>query len=110
MVWGDSMKNICLKFPFKEIPSEFLNLRGIDTIFWYDTEIKNKLKAEYIYYILQLVQLNESDLFKIRGLGKKSVSYIAEKLRSHGLSLGMTIEHPFNQDMIRRLKEIENGF
>ncbi|UJF24242.1 DNA-directed RNA polymerase subunit alpha [Suttonella sp. R2A3] len=53
----------------------------------------NCLKAENINNIGDLVRRSEVELLKTPNLGKKSLNEIKEVLASHGLELGMDIEH-----------------
>jgi DNA-directed RNA polymerase subunit alpha len=53
----------------------------------------NCLKAEYIYYIGDLVQRTEVELLKTPNLGKKSLTEIKDVLAQRGLSLGMRLEN-----------------
>jgi DNA-directed RNA polymerase subunit alpha len=53
----------------------------------------NCLKAEYIYYIGDLIQRTEVELLKTPNLGKKSLTEIKDVLASRGLSLGMRLEN-----------------
>lgn len=53
----------------------------------------NCLKAENINNIGDLVRRTEVELLKTPNLGKKSLNEIKEVLASHGLELGMDIEH-----------------
>jgi DNA-directed RNA polymerase subunit alpha len=52
----------------------------------------NCLKAEYIYYIGDLIQRTEVELLKTPNLGKKSLTEIKDVLASRGLSLGMRLD------------------
>lgn len=53
----------------------------------------NCLKAENIFFIGDLVLRSENDLLKTPNLGKKSLTEIKNVLASHGLSLGMQLDH-----------------
>jgi len=53
----------------------------------------NCLKAEYIYYIGDLIQRTEAELLKTPNLGRKSLTEIKEVLASRGLTLGMKLEN-----------------
>ena len=53
----------------------------------------NCLKAENIYYIGDLIQRTENELFKTPNLGRKSLNEIKEVLASRGLTLGMKLEN-----------------
>ena len=53
----------------------------------------NCLKAESIYYIVDLIQRTEVELLKTPNLGKKSLTEIKDVLASRGLSLGMRLEN-----------------
>ncbi|MDF2690814.1 MAG: rpoA [Gammaproteobacteria bacterium] len=53
----------------------------------------NCLKAEDIYYIVDLVQRTETELLKTPNLGKKSLSEIKSVLAERGLALGMRLEN-----------------
>ena len=52
-----------------------------------------RLKAENIYYIGDLVQRTEVELLKTPNLGKKSLTEIKDVLASRGLSLGMRLDN-----------------
>src|SRR6478752_2308546 len=52
----------------------------------------NCLKAENIYYIVDLIQPTENELLKTPNLGRKSLNEIKEVLASRGLTLGMKLE------------------
>src|SRR6266699_3884899 len=60
----------------------------------------NCLKAENIYYIVDLIQRTETELLKTPNLGRKSLNEIKEVLATRGLSLGMKLENwpPANLD------------
>jgi len=53
----------------------------------------NCLKAENIYYIVDLIQRTETELLKTPNLGRKSLNEIKEVLASRGLTLGMKLEN-----------------
>src|SRR5918996_2369096 len=53
----------------------------------------NCLKAENIYYIVDLIQRTETELLKTPNLGRKSLNEIKEVLASKGLTLGMKLEN-----------------
>ena len=53
----------------------------------------NRLKAENIYQIGDLVQRTEVELLKTPNLGKKSLTEIKDVLASKGLSLGVKLEN-----------------
>ncbi len=53
----------------------------------------NCLKAENIYYIGDLIQRTENELFKTPNLGRKSLNEIKEVLAARGLTLGMKLEN-----------------
>ena len=53
----------------------------------------NRLKAENIYYIGDLIQRTENELLKTPNLGRKSLNEIKEVLASRGLTLGMKLEN-----------------
>ncbi len=53
----------------------------------------NCLKAENIYYIVDLIQRTENELLKTPNLGRKSLNEIKEVLASRGLTLGMKLEN-----------------
>jgi len=53
----------------------------------------NCLKAENIYYIVDLIQRTENELLKAPNLGRKSLNEIKDILSSRGLTLGMKLEN-----------------
>ena len=53
----------------------------------------NCLKAEDIYYIVDLIQRTEVELLKTPNLGKKSLTEIKDVLATRGLSLGLRLEN-----------------
>ena len=53
----------------------------------------NRLKAEDIYYIGDLIQRTEVELLKTPNLGKKSLTEIKDVLATRGLSLGLRLEN-----------------
>ena len=53
----------------------------------------NGLKANGIFYIGELVQRTELELFKMRNMGKLSIDLIKNALATHDLSLGTKLEN-----------------
>ena len=53
----------------------------------------NCLKGEYIFFLGDLVQCDESVLLKTPNLGRKSLNEIKNILANRGLSLGMTVSN-----------------
>ena len=56
-------------------------------------DLVERLAAENIYYIGDLIQRTENELLKTPNLGRKSLNEIKEVLASRGLSLGMKLEN-----------------
>ena len=79
-----------------------------------DTELTvrtaNALAESAIYYIGDLVRMNEEDLWKIPGIAANSIAEIKAKLTPLGLKLGMTVENwPSDSKLKRKLIYRLNG-
>lgn len=61
----------------------------------------DRLKADNIFYIGDLIQFTADDLF----LGRKEVNYIKEALASRGLTLGMSL----SDAAIKALEAVKGG-
>lgn len=73
----------------------------------------NCLKGEYIFFLGDLVQCDETQLLKTPNLGRKSLNEIKNILTNRGLSLGMTVKNWPPTDLLPQIellkKEVDDA-
>jgi DNA-directed RNA polymerase subunit alpha len=82
----------------KGVPAEFL-LKPIDVL-EFSVRAHNCLTNANIMRIIDLVNMTEDDVLKIKNFGRKSYEEVKESMQEHGLSLGMNIKESDVLDLL----------
>jgi DNA-directed RNA polymerase subunit alpha len=96
--------NVEVEGPTKGLPVE-LFLKPIDEL-EFSVRAHNCLIGAGIKRVIDLVNLTEDDVLKIKNFGRKSLREVKEILAAFGLSLGMNIKE---LDLKKALKDQEGG-
>jgi len=82
-----------------------LLLKPIEQLELSSARAQNCLKQAGIKRVLDLVNMSEDDVLKIKNFGRKSLTEVKETIEAHGLTFGMGINEKDLEDMVESPEE-----